>query len=184
MKKGTKTVGELVMNLDTELGSINLMVVTLVDVQEEFGHLRFSMDEAAYRGDEKICFQEFHTQVRILSELMRYSMDELMKSIQSTTSIKRELFLKVKAAQPGVPISSVDIRPRDENISNCTLKEATCMTPEREFEVAMKHNTLAFINEFDKAPENKQEVRDWVSGIVEKVRKEDEKKAHSHCNEE
>ena len=83
---------ELVFELDCELGSIGCNVETLADIKDLLLHLRDNFDTAVYRGEEKYYFHELHQQIRILSELTRFTMNELCEEYEKTVGLKDKLF--------------------------------------------------------------------------------------------
>lgn len=87
-----KNQAELTFKLDIKLGAIGANLSTLNDVKDKLGYLREDMDTAVYRGLEQAYFQEFHRTVRILDDLIRYSMEELNTNFDETNEISHLLF--------------------------------------------------------------------------------------------
>ena len=166
-----ETIQVLAINFDDELNAIECDTIAIDDIDTLIGQLRVDMDNVD-RKDILGYFRDFHLRVRVLNELTRSASQSLNKNLMAANEVQKELY--DNAYKPGSPVSSVDIGPNKENNSDYPVKEAQWMLPERDREVAMKYNTLAFIKEFDRAPVNEQEVLEWVSEIVEEVRENNE----------
>ncbi|NWO14669.1 hypothetical protein [Virgibacillus sp.] len=85
---------ELVKVLDTQTGDLNLKVITLNDVQEVIGHLREDMDNINEQ-DVRFYFRDFHQTVRIMDELLRYTVDELNQVNVELHNTMQAIFEKV-----------------------------------------------------------------------------------------
>lgn len=89
MKK--QLVRDFVQNLDSEVGSINLSVITLEDIDSLLGRLRIKMDN--FDEEElRLYFREFHLEVRVLDELVRNVVKELKRDYYKVNEIKDNLF--------------------------------------------------------------------------------------------
>lgn len=86
-----KSLSKLVYDLDDELGNIGLRRNTLVDIEEMFSMLVTDMDNKVHRGEEKIYFDEWHRELRVLSELMNYTMKAFNKHCESADEIADEI---------------------------------------------------------------------------------------------
>lgn len=91
-----QTLRDLAYELETNVGSIGCSIETLVDIETLFGQLRADMDAVMYRGE--ICegyYREHHRMVRVLSELLRYTIKDLNEEYEKTNKIKLEIFSTV-----------------------------------------------------------------------------------------
>ncbi|TYR78437.1 hypothetical protein FZC66_19330 [Priestia megaterium] len=82
---------ELAFQLDNEINRIGSKVDTLSDIQNLLGRLREDM-ESIDEKDVLFYFREFFLKVRIMDELMYYSMEELNGIYEKTDEISNQLF--------------------------------------------------------------------------------------------
>lgn len=78
--------------LDHTMGSIGLRVRSLNDIQTLFGQLNDSMEEAAHSGEPRVYFETHFREVRVLSDLMFFTMKELSKEFEQVEKLKETLF--------------------------------------------------------------------------------------------
>lgn len=72
-----ESIRSLAFELENELGSIGNKVEILKDVQVLMGHLREDMDGVVYRNEQAAYYKENHRMVRVLSELLYYTVNDL-----------------------------------------------------------------------------------------------------------
>ncbi len=88
-------VVELVQELESALGNINLNKETLNDMQTELTHLREDMDNTKTENVTHAFIIQFHRKVRVLDDLMSYLVGDLNDNYGKTEEIKQALFEKV-----------------------------------------------------------------------------------------
>jgi len=87
-------IKELVHSLEDDVGNIVSRIITLQDVKSELGVLRVDMDNLK-KGTERIALINFHRKVRILDDLVSYTVSELEENYHQIQDTKDELFNKV-----------------------------------------------------------------------------------------
>lgn len=90
MKK--EIVTELVQELDSVGGSINVRKETLNDVSSKFFSAVTEMNDAIHRGDQQFYFREYQEELRVLSNLMHYCMVDLTQDVDELSILKKSLF--------------------------------------------------------------------------------------------
>ena len=100
--KGEKEMKQTAFDLESVVNSISLRVETLDDISTNLKHLQRSMDQAVFNGTESIAFPEHHREVRILAELMYYTVNELVKNHAEAEELSGDLLSKVKTQTTGV----------------------------------------------------------------------------------
>lgn len=88
---------DLALGLDENVGSVGLRVEVLEDIAVKMKHLQGKMDQSVYDGTEKITFADHHREVRVLAELMYYTMNELTKDYEETSAVSESITDKAKA---------------------------------------------------------------------------------------
>lgn len=88
---------DLALGLDENLGSVGLRVEVLEDISVKMKNLQENMDQSVYNGTEKITFANHHREVRVLAELMYYTMNELTKNYEETSVVSESITDKAKA---------------------------------------------------------------------------------------
>lgn len=88
----TSILKNLSHDLDNELGLIGSKTETLTDVDNLLSQLVNDMRTAVLKGEEKLYYQEHFRQLRILAELMFYSMAELNENYEKTQEIHQNMF--------------------------------------------------------------------------------------------
>lgn len=86
---------KLVSDLESRVGFIGVRVSTLNDIEVLFGHLNDSMAQAKHDENQLLYFEEHFREVRILSELMYFTMKELNGELSKIEKIREALFEKV-----------------------------------------------------------------------------------------
>lgn len=94
--KGEKEMKQTAFDLEGVISSISLRVETLDDISTNLKHLQGAMDQAVFDGIEKFSFPEHHREVRILAELMYYTVNELVKNHAEAEELSKDLLSKVK----------------------------------------------------------------------------------------
>jgi cell division protein ZapA (FtsZ GTPase activity inhibitor) len=90
-----QTLRKMTSELDSELGAINCRIETLTDIKTELLQLVDQMNIAAYNNKLHLYCQENHRKIRILSELMCYSMNELTKNFETAYGFHQSMFEKI-----------------------------------------------------------------------------------------
>ena len=88
-------IKSLVFDLDSEICWIGNRVLTLVDLEIEFGQLVDSMETAVYRGEERAYHSEHFRKVRILSELLNHTLNDLNKGYDKVDNIRNSLWKRI-----------------------------------------------------------------------------------------
>ncbi|PKG22743.1 hypothetical protein [Niallia nealsonii] len=83
----TETLKNLTWDLTNEIASVGTKVETLKDVQVLMAHLREDMDGAVYRNEEAAYYKENHRMVRVLSELLYYTVNDLNRIYDNADKI-------------------------------------------------------------------------------------------------
>lgn len=79
-------LNKLVSKLEYELGGVNLKIETLNNVNFEFGQLRASIEE------DEFCIIDLTNKIKLLDDLLTYTMDSLNKDFQNTTETTNAIF--------------------------------------------------------------------------------------------
>ncbi|MEK5100934.1 hypothetical protein MKX83_02925 [Cytobacillus sp. FSL M8-0252] len=90
-----KTVRNLVHDLDFELGEIGLRSSVLDDIQTLMYQLVTDMNDKVHLGQERHYFREWHRELRVLSELLHYTVNDLKEEYESTRKVYGTIFEKV-----------------------------------------------------------------------------------------
>lgn len=83
---------KLSFELDFVMGEMGDRVSTLADAEVLLGQLIGDMDTAAHRGQESLYYAEHQRELRVLGELIRYSLEDLSKDYQKAEKIKKQIF--------------------------------------------------------------------------------------------
>ncbi|WP_203332626.1 hypothetical protein [Planococcus beigongshangi] len=89
------------LDLDGNMGSINLRVEVLQDISVKMKHLQEDMDQSVHEGNQKFTFTEHHREVRILAELLFYTVNELTKNNKEARTTADSIIAKAKAMNGG-----------------------------------------------------------------------------------
>lgn len=81
----------LAHEVDNSISAFAYHVECLKDIQVKLSHLREDMDTAVHRGLERIAFEEHHREIRVLSELMRYLMNDVQMSYEKAERVNQKL---------------------------------------------------------------------------------------------
>lgn len=82
----------LVNGMDNAVGLIGLRTESLADVEVVLSQLRQSMDDAVHRGEERLYYHEHHRQVSMLSELLRYLVNDLNEAYNKASKLSSSIF--------------------------------------------------------------------------------------------
>lgn len=93
-EKENQIIKDLIFELDSETGSINSKAITLDDINTLIGQLRIAMDNVDEK-DVRLHYSDYHRKVRILDELIRYTVNDLNKDLEKLYEIKENLFNEV-----------------------------------------------------------------------------------------
>lgn len=88
----------LASELDSHLGGVYANKCSLNDIKTVLGDLREDMDNADYE-DVKSLFREFSLKVRVLDDLMRYTVGELNDNHHKASVTKDEFFHEVRTGE-------------------------------------------------------------------------------------
>ena len=91
MEYADKDFRELAFDLDAELGSVLGNLITLNDVSDLTWRLREDMDNVKDEGI-RVRIKEFQRSVRILEQLMFYSMKDINVRFQNVININEAIF--------------------------------------------------------------------------------------------
>ncbi|MGX7593660.1 hypothetical protein ACWNS2_00170 [Planococcus plakortidis] len=83
MAKEKKELQGLSLELDGASGGLNVQTQVLEDIKTNFMQLVEDMNEHEDSPDLNIRFREWHRELRILSQLMQYSMSSLKEEQQN-----------------------------------------------------------------------------------------------------
>lgn len=83
---------ELILSLDNVVNSISVRLQILNDIEVLFGQLDRNMEDSAHRGEQGLHFDSHLRQVRVLSELMLFTMREMNQEVNRTEEITVKLF--------------------------------------------------------------------------------------------
>lgn len=90
-----QTLKDLSFELDHQLAGIDGQVDTLDDVRTNLLLLVDKMTEALHKGEERACYLEHHRELRLLAELMNYSMKDLKENHQTSSKIHSTMFTEI-----------------------------------------------------------------------------------------
>lgn len=85
---------ELAQELDNEVSSVAVKLGTLNDVRTVLGQLRIKMDNLD-ESNARIYFHEIHTSVRLIDDLIEYTMEKLNVEFAEIEETKEVLFQKI-----------------------------------------------------------------------------------------
>lgn len=85
---------KLAFNLDSEIGNMGSIVSTLIDAQFLLGQLVLNMDEDVCKEQEGMYYYAYHRKLRVLGELIRYTMNDLNSNYTKVDKI-RDKFLDI-----------------------------------------------------------------------------------------
>jgi hypothetical protein len=83
---------EHTLELEFQLGAVGSTLGTLVDAEILLGQLVDSMDKAVYSGEETLSYHQHHRMIRVLSELIRYSLNDLSGEYEKADKTKTKIF--------------------------------------------------------------------------------------------
>ncbi|KSU86556.1 hypothetical protein AS180_17865 [Priestia veravalensis] len=90
-----ETLRKLSFKLDCQLDSIGCQAEILSDVKTLLYHLKEDMDKAVHIGEERAYYHEHHRMVRVLAELMHFTVKELNKDYEDAHCISGKLYAKI-----------------------------------------------------------------------------------------
>lgn len=167
----TKTMRNLAYDLDFAVGGISLRQITLKDIETMLSHLREDADNVKPENVAAYFIHDFHMRIRVLADLMFYTMKDFNEEFEELEGISGKILNRQIKADA------------TKNTSASLVKDIPVMSPERDREVAMMQNTKVFMEKFNRAPKDQQEVSDWVAGLVAKLDPVEEKKPSSDGNQ-
>lgn len=86
---------KLAYDLDDRMSQIGAHVTTIDHVSTMLMHVKEDMDEAVYKGEEKMYFHQNHRTVHVLSELMFLLMRDMKKNYEDLHNIRGEMFHQI-----------------------------------------------------------------------------------------
>lgn len=89
------TVVESVQEMDSVVGSLQIRAGVLHDVSEKFTAVVDDMNNAVYTGDEMVYYREHFQELRVLSELLRYCMNDVSTETEKMNSLTSSMFKEV-----------------------------------------------------------------------------------------
>lgn len=95
MKNMTNQVSNLANKLDNQIGQFGLRLTALNDINVLLGHLNEDMESASIKGEKHLYFNEHHRTVRVLADLMYYTIESLNKTYEEMEKTNKGLFCKV-----------------------------------------------------------------------------------------
>ncbi|MCB5238915.1 hypothetical protein [Niallia circulans] len=140
---------DLVFDLDCEISNMENTLIDLNDAKVFLGDVEARLDAAAYNGKETFDFYRHHREVRILSQLLRQALSDLNTSQKKADLLRKSLFNEV-------------VQEKQSSVAVHTLDE---------IERTKQHNRKAFVEAFNREPENDDEVFNWVTSILEECKK-------------
>lgn len=96
-ENNVSSLENIAFDLDTKVNEISNFAETLSDVSELLNDLKEDMTTDAHRGDEKYYFHFYHRQVRVVAELMRYTVRELNEEVENSHKLTCSLFDYMRA---------------------------------------------------------------------------------------
>lgn len=87
---------KLTFEMDCALGSVNLTVESLSELEIVLDQLRDSMDGAVHRGEEKLYYREHHRSIRLMHDLMHYLMKDLVESSEKAYELHLSMFEAIR----------------------------------------------------------------------------------------
>lgn len=90
-----KSLRNLAYELDDRMSQVGAHVTTIGHVTTMLMHVKEDMDEAVYRGEEKLYFHQNHRTVHVLSELMFLLMEDLKKNYNDLHEVRGEIFQQI-----------------------------------------------------------------------------------------
>lgn len=94
MANKNEKLNDIVHTLSEGMGNIFCNLVTLRAVRTELNYLREDMD-STNPEDMKYSIIEFHHKVRLLDDLMSYTIDELDENFKQTNETSDQLFHEI-----------------------------------------------------------------------------------------
>lgn len=155
-----------VFELDRVLGGIELNSATIESIDIELGKIAVDVDNTGTDLQSMgLMLHDIRHQVRLISDLLHYVHKDLKANVERLEDVQESLSTEVRKLHS----------TESKKISH-PLAGMKTMSAEREREIAMAQNTKSFISEFGREPKDYEEVQNWVSELVEKL-KIDTKKA-------
>lgn len=84
-------VKELIFSLEDAFSTLESRIDLLQDVEVLMSQLRDSVDAATHRGVQREWHHQHHRELRILSELFRYVMQDITASTEGTSKVTEAL---------------------------------------------------------------------------------------------
>ena len=86
-----ESVKNLILTLEEEFNTLESKIDLLQDVEVAISQLRVSVDEATHRGVQMQWHHQHHRELRLMSELLRYLVEDISEATKKTDKIKEEL---------------------------------------------------------------------------------------------
>ncbi|MBG9941768.1 hypothetical protein ABE237_22560 [Brevibacillus formosus] len=103
-----QSVKNLIYTLEVEFNRLEGRIDLLQDVEVAMSQLRDSVDAATHRGVQTSWHHQHHRELRLMSELFRYLVEDISEATKKTDKVKEELLELVKDEGDSVPQSSED----------------------------------------------------------------------------
>lgn len=103
----TESLSNAAFELNNQVASIGARLETLEDIKVLFVHLREDMDAVALKKEEQFYYKENHRMVRILSELLFYTINDLTETYKETETLS-EVTLELARENEKSPVAGND----------------------------------------------------------------------------
>lgn len=103
----TESLRSLAFELDCDMGWIDSRIEILNDTKVLLNYLREDMDGAVYKKEEAAYYRENHRMVRVISELMHYTVEDLAKTFKKADK-KTDEILRIATIKEKSPVAGND----------------------------------------------------------------------------
>lgn len=171
-----ETIRELVSETTSQAYVLSAAIINLEVIQDAVAQLTGRMDEITYKkwdedpGMARLSLREIKDRVRLIDLAFNplfCSLNEDVKKLETQSSKLFDIIVKQGETEKEL--------------------ETTCqwMPFERNCEMSLENNHQAFFNEFGRVPDNDEEVKVWISGLLAKIDESEQiKKPSSHGNDQ
>lgn len=147
-----KTLRDLVYDLDWNIGGISCRLETFNDISVMLEHLKQEMEE---KGEQQAMyyFREWFRKIRILNELMRYTLSDFSSEHETMEAIREEMFKRVVTDET---VLEKGQRPSINSLDGWSY-------------FGMDSNIKLFTKEFGRMPESFEEVATHINKVSARV---------------
>lgn len=155
-----ETVRNLAFETSHQTYALSAAMINLEAIQGAVSQLMERIDEITYKkwdedpGMARLSIREIKDTVRLIDMAFNPLFCSLNEDVKKLENHSNELFnIIVKQGEAEKEL------------------ETTCqwMSPERDREMSLENNRQAFFNEFGRVPDNDEEVKVWISGLLAKI---------------